>query len=117
MEITATVKYLRVSPRKMQLLAKSVKEMPATEAAVTLGHINKSGAKTLQKLISSALANAKNKAIATAGELFIKEIQVLPGTAMKRFRAVSRGMAHSYKKRMSHVHVILTDQKKLDKKS
>lgn len=109
MEITAQAHYIRVSPRKMQLLTKSIKKMQPEQAVTTLSYIQKSGAIPLKKLINSALANAKVK---NGGISFtFKHIQVLPGGAMKRFRAVSRGMAHSYKKRMSHVKIVLTDEK------
>jgi len=94
----------------MQLIAKSFGRSLASVAITTLGFMNKSGAKELQKVIASALANAKNSGVEKQGEFFIKEIQVLPGSAMKRFRAVSRGMAHTYKKRMSHIKVILTEK-------
>ncbi len=114
MEIQATSKYARISPRKMQLLAKSIIAMSARQATTTLGFINKSGAIILQKVIASAIANAKNRANVAPDELIIKQIQVLPGSAMKRFRAVSRGMAHEYKKRMSHIKVILAEKPKVE---
>lgn len=112
MQISATGKYLRVSQRKMILLAEMVKLLPAKKAESILSFTNKSGAKDLKNLITSALNNAKNKNSANEAELLIKNIDVLPGPAMKRFRAVSRGMAHSYKKRMCHVKVVLTEIKK-----
>ena len=108
MEFTATGKYTRVSPRKLALLARSVKDVTPLAAVVRLTHINKAGAQPLQKVINSVLANAKAQN-ANVNELKFKHIQVTPGSALKRFRAVSRGMAHSYKKRMSHIRVILTD--------
>jgi len=108
MEITATSKYVRVSPRKMQLLAKSVKRMSVGAAVDALIFTHKNGARALRQLLLSALANAKSKNVKS--DLLIKEIHVLPGSAMKRFRAVSRGMAHTYKKRMSHIRVILTEK-------
>lgn len=108
MDIQATAKFIRISPRKMMLLADSVRFMPAKQAVTTLNFINKSGARELRQVILSALANAKNRNVASEGELVFKTISVLPGSAMKRFRAVSRGMAHTYKKRMAHVKIVLT---------
>lgn len=110
MDIIATSKYIRVSPRKLDLLVKSVRDLKPTQAVATLAYINKSGAAPLKKVIVSALANAKQQKIGT-DLLTFKEIQVLSGSGMKRFRPVSRGMAHSYKKRMAHVKVILTETK------
>ena len=94
----------------MQLLARSISELSPKIALTTLGFLKKSGALPLQKVIASAVDNAKQKNLAV-DTLKFKEVQVLAGSAMKRFRAVSRGTAHSYKKRMSHVKVILTESK------
>jgi large subunit ribosomal protein L22 len=110
MEITALAKYIRVSPRKLQLLAKSVSLMVPETAVGKLKFINKSGSLELQKVITSAMSNAKRLNLADIKNLKISQIQVLPAGGMKRFRAVSRGMAHEYKKRMSHIKVILSDK-------
>lgn len=106
MNIHSQSKYIRVSPRKMQLLARVVRKMKPQVAIDTLKHINKSGAVELRKVIESALANARNLN-EDADKLEFKDIMILPGGAMKRFRAVSRGMAHAYKKRLSHINIIL----------
>lgn len=110
MDIQATAKYVRVSPRKLMLVADSVRQLSAKQAVATLMFINKSGARELRGVILSALANAKTKNVAGADELIFKTLSVYPGSAMKRFRAVSRGMAHEYKKRMSHIKVVLTEK-------
>jgi len=110
MEVQAISRYIRISPRKMQLLAREVHSMAPATAASMLTHLNKNGAQALKKLIESALTNAKAKEL-QAAQLKFKHIEVVSGGAMKRFRAVSRGMAHTYKKRMSHVRVVLTDEK------
>lgn len=111
MEITASSKHIRVSQRKLMLLAKGVKKMSPNAAVVALNYINKSGSLPLKKVLASAIANAKMQNL-SSDSLEIKEIQVLPASSMKRFRAVSRGTAHSYKKRMSHVRIILSEVKK-----
>lgn len=116
MDIQATAKYVRVSPRKLLLLADSVRSMPAKQAVTTLNFINKSGARELRQVILSALANAKNRNAASENDLEFKTLSILPGSAMKRFRAVSRGMAHEYKKRMSHVRVVLQEKPKIEDK-
>lgn len=110
MDIYATAKYVRVSQRKMTLLVGSIKELSPEVALQKLQFTNKSGALPLSRVIASALANAKNKNQNAAPFVF-KTIEVVSGGAMKRFRAVSRGMAHTYKKRMSHIKVVLTEKK------
>jgi len=114
MEIIAQAKYVRVSPRKMLILAQSIRKMQPKTAVVQLTHLNKSGAEALKQVVASALNNAQQKNI-MVDQLLFKEIQILNGSAMKRFRAVSRGSAHTYKKRMSHVKVVLTDEKQKTK--
>lgn len=109
MEIIAQAKYVRVSPRKMLILAKSIRSMKPKTAVVQLTHLNKNGADELKQVVASAINNAQQKN-APVDQLLFKEIQILKAGAMKRFRAVSRGSAHTYKKRMSHVKVVLTDE-------
>lgn len=108
MEVQATTKFIRVSPRKLALLVKNMRGMKAQQVVTNLTFTRKAGVTEIRKLILSAIANAKQKNI-NQDQLMVKSLNVLPGGAMKRFRAVSRGMAHTYKKRMSHVRVTLTD--------
>ncbi len=109
MEFTATAKYIRMSPRKVGLVARGVKSLRPTVAIARLGQLPKHAAGPLVDVIASALSNAKEKK-ADEAMLNIKTIEVLPGPVMKRWRAVSRGQAHAYKKRMTHIRVTLTDE-------
>ncbi|MEK7165531.1 MAG: uL22 family ribosomal protein [Patescibacteria group bacterium] len=115
MQIVAFEKYIHVSPRKLGLVVDSVKHLSPLVAVAHLKHLNKSGAVPLKKAIDAALANSKQKNL-KEDELLFAHIEVLPGSSMRRFRAVSRGMAHSYRKRMSHIKVILTEKPKTEKK-
>lgn len=111
MEYSATAKYIRMSPRKVRLVARAVSGMSATRAVAVLLQTSKFAAEPIIKAVKSALAAAKAKG-ATESALTIQAIDVQEGPVMKRWHAVSRGMAHGYKKRMSHIYVILTDSKK-----
>ncbi len=108
MEFTATAKYVRMSPRKVGLVARAMKSLRPKEAIARLKELPKRAAGPLVDVIASALANAKEKK-ADEGALTIKTIEVLPGPVMKRWHAVSRGQAHAYKKRMTHIKIVLTD--------
>lgn len=110
MEVSATGKYIRVSPRKLTLLVRGIKHLSPQQALAHLEFIQKSGASALSQVIASAVSNAKQQNVEPTALVF-DQIQVTPGGALKRFRAVSRGMAHEYKKRMSHVKVVLTETK------
>jgi large subunit ribosomal protein L22 len=109
MEYQATSKYIRTTTRKLRLIADLIREMSPSEALIQLDHMPKLGAEPMGKALASAIANASQKK--AAGEsLRFKTIEVMGGPVMKRFHAVSRGQAHSYKKRMTHVRIILTDE-------
>lgn len=108
MEYQATAKYIRMSPRKVQVVARSVHRLVPAMAITSLQRMPKRAGRPLADVLSSAVAGAKEKKADTAA-LTIKSIEVLPGPAMKRWHAVSRGQAHAYKKRMTHIRVTLTD--------
>ncbi|MBI3342679.1 uL22 family ribosomal protein [Candidatus Gottesmanbacteria bacterium] len=107
---TATAKYIRMSPRKVQRVSRSVHRLTPTAALARLQTLPKRAGRPLSDVIASAVAGAKEKKADTAG-LRIKSIEVLPGPATKRWHAVSKGQAHAYKKRMTHIRVTLTDEK------
>lgn len=111
MEYQATSKYVRVSTRKVRLVADSIRHMKPDIAFLYLSSLPKSASEPMVKVLRSALANAKEKQVKTEGLTF-KKIEVMGGPVMKRWRAVSRGMAHGYKKRMTHIRVVLTDEVK-----
>jgi len=110
MEYHATAKYIRMGPRKVRLVARAVSGMQAAIAIATLRKTPKLAAKPLIKVISSAVSNAKAKQ-AKSESLMIASIDVMEGPVLKRWHAVSKGMAHPYKKQMSHIKVVLTDNK------
>lgn len=107
MEITATARNVRMSPRKMRVLADVFKKTKALETLVRLQHVDRAASLPLIKLIASAVANAQSAHNLEPATLEIKNIIVDGGTVFKRFRPASRGSAHSYKKRSSHVTVVL----------
>lgn len=97
----------RQSPRKVRLLADMVrgKSIIAAKAALLLAV--KRGAPIVQKLIDSAVANAKQNFSIDPENLFIKEITVNKGVVMKRFMPKARGSATPLRKRTSHIAVVL----------
>jgi large subunit ribosomal protein L22 len=107
MEVTAIARNVRISPRKMRLLADVFKKTKAVETLARLHHVDRAGSLPLSKLIASAVANAQQVHKLQPDQLTIKNIEVNGGVSFKRFRAVSRGSAHSYKRRSSHVTVVL----------
>lgn len=102
----ATQKYLLESPRKLRLVVEVVKKMKPVDAVEKLPFVQKKAAKDLAKVIKSAIANAKAQGISDS-DLVFKEIQIGEGPRLKRGRAASRGMWHPFKRRMSHIRVVL----------
>ena len=107
MEVVATQKFLRMSPRKLRLVVPLVKNLSPSQAVEVLPNVGKRAAGPLNKVIKTAIANAKDRKI-DASHLIFKEIQINEGPRLKRFRAGARGRVKPYKKRMSHIRVVLT---------
>lgn len=107
--VAATSKGVRVSTRKVRLVADAIRNMTASEAVATLGMLNKHGASVLMKTLKSAIANAVNNGKMAEDQLKITKLEVQEGPFLKRFRASTRGRIHSYKKRSTHITIVLTD--------
>lgn len=112
MDITAQAKFVKMSPRKVRLVTEAIKKMPPVLALSQLALMPKAAADPVAKVLKSAVSNATNNAKLAAESLVIKSVTVGGGPAFKRWRPVSRGRAHPYKKRMSHITVVLSDVKK-----
>lgn len=109
MEYIAVAKYIKMSPRKVQLVSRAVRRLAPQVALTRLGSLPKRAGEPIGDVLSSAIAGAKEKKVDIA-TLRIKSIEVLPGPVMKRWHAVSKGQAHAFKKRMTHIRVTLTDE-------
>lgn len=110
MEVTAQAKSVRVATRKVRLIADSIRNMSAKDAVGTLAVTKKHGAEVLLKTIKSAMANAVNNNKMSGDNLVIAKLVVNEGPFLKRFRPSTRGRVHPYKKRSSHVLVVLKEK-------
>ena len=106
----ASLRNVRISPKKVNLVAELVRTADVDQALATLEFTPKKAAKILYKVVASAKANAETNSKANASDLFIKEIKVSKGMTIKRFIPISRGRAHPINKFCSHIHVILADK-------
>lgn len=106
MEAITIQKFIHTSPRKLRLVAQMVRNMDPNKALQTLRFTNKASALDLSKAIKTALANAKQKGIKSVS---FSALEINEGPRLKRFRAGSRGRARPYKRRMSHIKIVLTD--------
>ena len=108
--VVASAKSVKISPRKVRLVADVIREEKAEKAITKLLNVQKRPAYVLTKILKSAMANAQNNNKADVANLFIKEVQVTEGTAQKRYHPSSKGRIHPYKKRTSHISIILEEK-------
>jgi len=116
MQVRAHLKNLRMSPRKVRLVADTVRGLDVDAATAKLSFDLRHGAPVVKKLIESARANAKHNHDHNGKGLHISEIQVGEGPTLKRFRARAYGRAAKILKRTSKITVILSDETSESKK-
>lgn len=107
--MTAHLSRLRMSPRKVRLVADVIRGLDVAEADAQLRHVSKAAARPVRKLVASAAANAVHNFGLDRGNLFIRTILVNQGPTLKRFRPRAFGRAAVIRKRMSHVTIVLDE--------
>ncbi len=109
MQIKASIKNFRTTPRKARLIANFVRGKKVEEALTELKFVNKKASKGFLNLIKSAIANAKNNNGVEKDNLIIESVIVNEGKALKRHRAGSNGRALPFKRRLSHIDITLKE--------
>ncbi len=107
MAYEATHRHARISPRKVRPLADMIRGQLADDALDILKFQPQRGARMLEKVLRSALANAEDRRAPNLRNLMVTEVRVDGGPMIRRMRPKARGMASIIKKRMSHIHVTL----------
>ena len=115
-EAKATLSNYRQSPRKVRVVANLIRGKRAEDAVITLSFVPKRASGPIQKLLSSAIANAKNLSIPVEN-LVVKEISVDGGKILYRRLPMSRGRAFTLRKRTSHVTLTLAEKAPKAKKA
>lgn len=109
---TAKLNYLHIAPRKVRLIANTLKGLSVQEAEAQLLMRLQRSAKPLLKLIRSAVASARNKQM-DSGKLVVDSILVNQGPMLKRFLPRAQGRATPIHKKMSHVVLVLKEADKV----
>ncbi|PKM91259.1 50S ribosomal protein L22 [Candidatus Falkowbacteria bacterium HGW-Falkowbacteria-1] len=109
MEVKASLKHLRISPRKTRLVAGVVRGLEVNKAINQLKFLNKKAAKPVLKLLESAIASAVNNYDLDKNNLTIKEIRIDEGKVLKRWMPRAHGRATVLRKKMSHVNLVLSE--------
>ena len=107
MAFTASHRFARISPRKVRLMADIVRGKLADKALELLRYQPQRGARMLEKVIKSALANAEDQRAQNINKLVLTDVRVDGGPMFKRMMPRARGMASVIKRRMSHIRVSL----------
>ena len=110
MEVQAKAKWVRTSPRKVRLVAQTLRNLPVSEALVACSFMPKAAARDVAKVIRSAQANAENNFNLVKDDLVIKEIRVEPGPMLKRGQPRAMGRLFSIFKRTSHITAVVEDR-------
>jgi large subunit ribosomal protein L22 len=110
MRVTATAKYIRISPRKVRLVTDLITGKPVEEAAAILRFLPNAAARDVAKVLKSATANAENNFNLSADELRVESATADEGPTLKRFRPRAQGRTFSILKRTSHITVAVADR-------
>lgn len=107
MEARAILRYARVAPRKARRVIDLVRGKEVEEALTILRFLPQHASFTVEKVLRSAVANAKNRNIGDIDDLVVSKAYVDQGPALKRFKAGPMGRAMQRKKYMSHITMVL----------
>ena len=110
MEVKATAKHIRTSPRKLRPIVDTVRGKKVDDALAVLRFMPSPSARTVAKVVRSAAANAENNYEMAPDELIITEIFVDESRTLKRFRAGPRGRVKPILKRSSHITVVVKEE-------
>ena len=116
MSVQAIAKGVRLSPRKVGVVAQLVRGRTVADALTILEHTPRRSALAVKKVISSARANADYNHNLKPDTLRIVEISVTPGPRLKRFRPAARGYALHYQRKTSHIRVVVDGETRAPKK-
>jgi large subunit ribosomal protein L22 len=116
MSVVSINKGVKISPRKVQVVAALVRGRTVTDAITILEHTPRRSALAVKKTIRSAQANAEHNHNYKPNTLTISEISVTPGPRFKRFRAAARGRALKYQHKTSHIRVVVDGEIRVAKK-
>ena len=109
-EAQAIVRNLRVSPRKLNLVAGLIRDLPAQQAVATLTFSKRRIAQQVRKALESAIANAENNHQLDVDRLFVARAEVGRAIVMKRFHARGRGRASRVEKWFSHLKIVVAER-------
>ena len=109
LEATATLRFARISARKVKIVADLIRGKKVDEALAIVKFTPKASSEIIEKLLKSAIANAENNHSMNRGNLIVSEIYANQGPTMKRIRPAAKGSASRIRKRTSHITIKLRE--------
>jgi large subunit ribosomal protein L22 len=106
-QVRAEARYVRTAPRKAQLVTEQIRGRSVPEARTILAFMTRDAARDVERVLSSAVANAEANHNLDADELFVSVATVGAGPTLKRWRARARGRVARIKKRTCHITIAL----------
>lgn len=106
----ASANFIRIAPRKAQLVVDLIRGKKVGEAISILRHTPRSASPIVEKLLNSAIANAEHNYQLDVNKLVVSEIYVNQGPTMKRFRPRAMGRASRINKRTSHITLVVSEK-------
>ena len=110
LEAKATLRYARISSRKVKIVADLIRGKKVDEALAIVKFAPKASSEILEKLLKSAIANAENNHGMNRGNLIVSEIYANQGPTLKRIRPAAKGSAVRIRKRTSHITIVLKEE-------
>jgi large subunit ribosomal protein L22 len=112
MPAIANIRRVRISPRKVSVVAALVRGRTVSDAITILDHTPRRSAMAVKQAVKSAQANARHNHSYKPDSLFISEISVTPGPSLKRWRPAARGRALPFERKSSHIRVVVDGDKR-----
>jgi len=111
MEAQATLRYVRMAPRKVRVILDAIRNKPVEVALAQLRLADRRAAATVHKLLASAVANANHGGgDVDSADLYVKAAWADQGPTLKRFQPRAMGRATQIQNKTSHVTVVVADQ-------
>ena len=109
-QAVATLKYARISARKVKIVADLIRGKSAEEALAIVKFTPKASSAIIEKLLKSAIANAENNHGMKSNKLYVDQIYANQGPTLRRIRPAAKGSAVRIRKRTSHITIVLKER-------
>ena len=109
-QASATLKYARISARKVKIVADLIRGKNVNEALAIVKFTPKAASEAIEKLLKSAIANAENNNGMSSANLYVDQIYANQGPTLKRIRPAAKGSAVRIRKRTSHITIVLKER-------